>query len=97
MLARAIPEIIPARKQSTQNFRSNLYARVQRAASPLVVLLGKREVWREKTRFIEKNGFSLSTQFNSFSKLTPPKVLGILLTPNRINNFIRKAQSWLSG
>ena len=65
--------------------------------SPLVVLLGKREVWREKTRFIEKNGFSLSTKFTSFSKLTPPKVLGILLTPNRINNFIRKAQSWLSG
>ena len=96
MLVRAIPNIIPVRKQSTQNFRSNLYARVQRAASPLVVLLGKREVWREKTRFIEKNGFSLSTKFNSFSKLTPPG-LGILFTPNRINNFIRKAQSWLSG
>ena len=33
---------IPVTEESAQNFRSNLYARVQRAASPLVVLLGKR-------------------------------------------------------
>ena len=33
-------------------------ARVQRAASPLVVLLGKVGAWGRKTRFIEKNGFS---------------------------------------
>ena len=32
--------------------------RVQRAASPLVVLLGKVGAWGRKNRFIEKNGFS---------------------------------------
>ena len=63
-----------SRKESAQNFRSNLYARVQRVANSLVVLLGKREVWREKTRFIEKNGFFPLIKFNSFSKLKSTSV-----------------------
>jgi len=41
-----------------KTIRTNSLARVQRAQSPLVVLLGKKGAWGKKTRFIEKNGFS---------------------------------------
>ena len=50
------------RETQPQNIQPQLHMpSVQRAASSLVVLLGKREVWRERTLFIEKKG-SLSPQ-----------------------------------
>ena len=77
MLDRAILDInLKHVRQLTIKKNKTHMPRVQRAASPLVVILGKREVWREKTRFIEKNGFSLSTSLPAFSKLYSSQSLG---------------------
>ena len=81
----------PTRKPPTEITKINFLAQSPETGRSLVVLLGKREVWRERTLFIEKKGFSLSTSLPAFQSYTPPKVLG---KTNLIKIFKRKKRTY---
>jgi hypothetical protein len=67
MLARAIPEIIPVRKQSTQNFRTNLVAQSPESGKLSGRFFGKeRGVERENPFYRKKWVFSLHKVYQLF-------------------------------
>ena len=85
-----ILDFILVRKEQFLSSTKTL-VRVQRATSPLVVILGKRGARGVKTRFIEKNGFlPLAKVFQLFKSCFPQ---GIGNFPKKL--FFKQCCKWI--